>query len=79
MEISASYRVPNGEVWFVQAILTDCEGYAVVSLGERELDASIMSVFYDDSAEEDLAPLFAYLIVVGKMEPVSRGDKEQGE
>jgi hypothetical protein len=79
MEISATYRVPNGEVWFVQAILTDCEGYAVVSLGERELDTSIMSVFYDDSAEEELAPLFAYLIAVGKMEPVSRGDEEQGE
>jgi hypothetical protein len=36
MEITARYRVPNDEVWFVQAVLTDCEGDAVVSLGERE-------------------------------------------
>ncbi|MHB8071042.1 MAG: hypothetical protein ACYDHF_03695 [Candidatus Cryosericum sp.] len=79
MEVTARYRVANGEVWFVQAVLTDCEGYAVVSLGERELDTSIMSVFYDDSAEDELAPLFAYLIAIGKMVPVSRGDKVRGE
>ena len=79
MEISARYRVPNDEVWFVQAVLTDCEGDAVVSLGEREQETSIVSVFYDDSAAEELAPLVAYLIAVGKMEPVSRGNEEQGE
>lgn len=73
MEVIARYRVPNGEVWFVQAVLTDCEGSAVVSLGEREADTSIVSVLYDESAEADLAPLFAYLIAVGKMEPVSCG------
>jgi len=69
MEVVARFRVPNGEVWFVQAVLTDCEGQAVVSLGEREADESIMSVLYDDSAEGDLAPLFAYLTAVGKMVP----------
>jgi hypothetical protein len=74
MEVIARYRVPNGEVWFVQAVLTDCEGSVVVSLGEHEADTSIMSVFYDDSAEADLTPLFVYLTAVGKMEPVSRGD-----
>ena len=79
MEISARYRVPNDEVWFVQAVLTDCEGDAVVSLGERERETSIVSVFYDDSTAEELAPLVAYLIAVGKMEPVSRGNEEQGE
>jgi len=79
MEISARYRVPNDEVWFVQAVLTDCEGDAVVSLGERERETSIVSVFYDDSAAEELAPLFAYLVALGKMVPVSRGNEEQGE
>ncbi|MHB8107572.1 MAG: hypothetical protein ACYDH4_09145 [Candidatus Cryosericum sp.] len=79
MEVTARYRVANGEVWFVQAILTNCEGYVVVSLGERELDTSVMSVFYDGSAEAELAPLFAYLIAIGKMEPVSRGDEVRGE
>jgi hypothetical protein len=71
MEVVARFRVPNGDVWFVQAVLTDCEGQAVVSLGEREADESIMSVLYDDSAEGELAPLFAYLTVVGKIMPVS--------
>jgi hypothetical protein len=74
MEIIARYRVPNGEVWFVQAVLTDCEGSVVVSLGEHEADTSIVRAFYDDSAEAELAPLFAYLMAVGKMEPVSRSD-----
>lgn len=67
MERVARFRVPNTEVWFVQAVLTDCEGQAVVSLGEREAGESIMSVLYDDSAESDLAPLFAYLTSVGKI------------
>jgi hypothetical protein len=74
MEVIGRYRVPNGEVWFVQAVLTDYEGSVVVSLGEHEADTSIMSVFYDDSAEAELAPLFAYLRAVGKMEPISRSD-----
>jgi hypothetical protein len=69
MERVARFRVPNTEVWFVQAVLTDCEGQAVVSLGEREAGESIMSVLYDDSAESDLAPLFAYLTSVGKIVP----------
>jgi len=73
MEVVARFRVSNGDVWFVQAVLTDCEGQAVVSLGEREADASIMSVLYDDSAEGELAPLFAYLTVIGKIVPVSHG------
>jgi hypothetical protein len=70
MEVVARFRVSNGDVWFVQAILTDCEGKAVVSLGEREADESIMSVLYDDSAEGELAPLVAYLTAVGKIMPV---------
>jgi hypothetical protein len=70
MEVVNRYRVPNGDVWFVQAVLTDCEGQAVVSLGEREADDSIMSVLYDDSAEGELAPLFAYLMAIGKIVPV---------
>jgi hypothetical protein len=70
MEVVARFRVPNTEVWFVQAVLTDCEGQAVVSLGEREAGESIMSVLYDDSAESELEPLFAYLAAVGKMVPV---------
>ncbi|MBA4365943.1 MAG: hypothetical protein C0398_08115 [Coprothermobacter sp.] len=72
MELVARFRVPNGEVWFVQAVLTDCEGQAVVSLGEREADESIMSVLYDDAAEGELAPLFAYLTAVGKIVPVQQ-------
>jgi hypothetical protein len=79
MEITARYRVPNDEVWFVQAVLTDCEGDAVVSLGEREQETSIVSVFYDDSAREALAPLFAYLVALGKMVPVLHGDEEWRE
>jgi hypothetical protein len=71
MELVDRFRVPNGDVWFVQAVLTDCEGQAVVSLGEREVGESIMSVLYDDSAKGELAPLFAYLVVVGKIMPVS--------
>lgn len=71
MERVTRFRVPNGDVWFVQAVLTDCEGLAVMSLGEREADGSIMSVHYDDSAESELAPLFAYLRAVGKIVPVS--------
>jgi hypothetical protein len=71
MEVIARFRVPNGDVWFVQAVLTDCEGQAVVSLGEREADESIMSVLYDDSAEGELAPLFAYLTAIGKIMLVS--------
>ncbi|HWQ22338.1 MAG TPA: hypothetical protein VN478_06395 [Clostridia bacterium] len=67
----ARFSVPNGDVWFVQAVLTDCEGQAVVSLGERDADRSTMSVLYDDSAADDLKPLFAYLTSVGKMVPVS--------
>ena len=73
MEHADRFRVPNKDVWFVQAVLTDCEGQAVVSLGEREVGASIMSVLYDDSAEGDLAPLFAYLTAIGKIMPVSHG------
>jgi hypothetical protein len=72
MEAVARFRVPNGDVWFVQAVLTDCEGQAVVSLGEREADESIMSVLYDDSAEGELAPLVAYLTAAGKIMPVSQ-------
>ncbi len=78
MEVVARYRVPNAEVWFVQAVLTDCEGLVVVSLGEREADSSIMSLFYDDSAEAGLTPLLAYLTAVGKMEQISRSDEERG-
>ena len=70
MELVERFRVPNRDVWFVQAVLTDCEGQAVVSLGERVAGESIMSVFYDDSAESDLAPLFAYLTAVDKIKPV---------
>jgi hypothetical protein len=70
MEVVVRFRVPNTEVWFVQAVLTDCEGLAVVSLGEREAGESIMSVLYDDSAERELGPLFAYLTSVGKIVPV---------
>jgi len=70
MEVVARFRVPNGDVWFVQAVLTDCEGQAVVSLGEREADESIMSVLYDDSAKGELAPLVVYLTAVGKIMPV---------
>jgi len=73
MEIVDRFRVPNRDVWFVQAVLTDCEGQAVVSLGEREADESIMSVIYDDSARGELLPLFAYLTAVGKIMPVSNG------
>jgi hypothetical protein len=73
MELVARFHVPNGDVWFVQAVLTDCEGQAVVSLGERRADESIMSVLYDDSAEGELAPLFAYLTAIGKIMPVSHG------
>jgi hypothetical protein len=73
MELVDRFRVPNRDVWFVQAVLTDCEGQAVVSLGEREADESIMSVIYDDSAKGELLPLFAYLTVVGKIVPVSNG------
>ena len=71
MEVVTRFSVPNGYVWFVQGVLTDCEGQAVVSLGEREADRSIMSVLYDSSAETELVPLFAYLASVGKIEPVS--------
>jgi hypothetical protein len=71
MELVDRFRVPNGDVWFVQAVLTDCEGQAVVSLGEREVGESIISVLYDDSAKGELAPLFAYLTAVGKIMPVS--------
>ena len=71
MEVVARFRVPNGDVWFVQAVLTDCEGQAVVSLGERKADESIMSVLYDDVAEGELAPLLAYLTAVGMIMPVS--------
>ena len=71
MEVVTRFSVPNGDVWFVQAVLTDCEGQAVVSLGEREADRSIMSVLYDDSAETELVRLFAYLASVGKIVPVS--------
>lgn len=74
MELVDRFRVPNGDVWFVQAVLTDCEGQAVVSLGEREADGSIMSVLYDDSARDDLAPLFAYLTTIGMMVPVAHGE-----
>jgi len=70
MEVVARFRVPNGSVWFVQAVLTDCEGQAVVSLGERMSDESIMSVLYDQSVEGELAPLVAYLTAIGKMVPV---------
>jgi hypothetical protein len=73
MELVDRFRVPNRDVWFVQAVLTDCEGQAVVSLGEREADESIMSVIYDDSAKSELLPLFAYLTAVGKIVPVSSG------
>ena len=72
MEVVARFRVPNRDVWFVQAVLTDCEGQAVVSLGEREAGESIMSVLYDDSTRDELAPLFAYLVAVGKMVPVQQ-------
>ena len=74
MELVDRFRVPNRDVWFVQAVLTDCEGQAVVSLGEREAGESIMSVFYDDSAKSDLAPLFAYLVAVGKIVPVQQSE-----
>lgn len=74
MELVDRFRVPNGDVWFVQAVLIDCEGQAVVSLGEREADGSIMSVLYDDSARDDLAPLFAYLTTIGKMVAVAHGE-----
>jgi hypothetical protein len=78
MEVIAKYRVPNNEVWFVQAVLTDCEGDAVVSLGEHEADASVISVFYDSTARDELAPLFAYLISAGKIKCIVCGDG-QGE
>ncbi len=71
MELVSTFRVPNGDVWFVQAVLTDCEGQAVVSLGERKVGGSIVSVLYDDSAESELTPLFAYLAAIGKIMPVS--------
>lgn len=74
MELVERFRVPNRDVWFVQAVLTDCDGQAVVSLGEREADESIMSVLYDDSAERELVPLFAYLTAVGKIMPVSHDE-----
>ena len=74
MELVDRFRVPNRDVWFVQAVLTDCEGQAVVSLGDREADASIMSVLYDDSTRDELAPLFAYLVAVGKMVPVQQSE-----
>jgi len=70
MECVARFRVPNGDVWFVQAVLSECEGQAVVSLGERKAGESIVSVLYDDSAEGELAPLFAYLTAVGMIMPV---------
>ena len=79
MEVVARFRVPNGSVWFVQAVLTDCEGQAVVSLGERMADESIVSVLYDDSAEGDLAPLVAYLTAIGKMMPVLHDKPRWGE
>jgi hypothetical protein len=74
MEVITRFRVPNGDVWFVQAVLTDCEGQAVVSLGEREAGESIMSVLYDDSAGGELAPLFAYLTAVGKIVQVQQSE-----
>ena len=70
MEVTRRFRVPSAEVWFVQAVLTDCEGQAVVSLGERKPDASIITVLYDDSAERELARMFAYLTAVDKIMPV---------
>ncbi|MEN6387857.1 MAG: hypothetical protein ABFD13_03040 [Candidatus Cryosericum sp.] len=74
MEVVARFRVPSAEVWFVQAVLTDCEGQAVVSLGERKCEESLISVFYDDSAEGELAPLFAYLTLLGKIARVPHGE-----
>ncbi len=73
MELVDRFRVSNRDVWFVQAVLTDCEGQAVVSLGVREAHESIMSVIYDDSAKGELLRLFAYLTAVGKIVPVSNG------
>lgn len=78
MEVVAQFRVPNADVWFVQAVLTDCEGQAVVSLGRRWPNDSVISVLYDDSAAEELAPLFAYLTSIGKMMSVSDGEPDGG-
>ena len=70
MELQSQFSVPNGEVWFVQAVLTECEGLAVVSLGRRGPRRSTITVLYDDSAAADLAPLVAYLERTGKIAAV---------
>jgi hypothetical protein len=68
------FRVPNAEVWFVQAVLTDAEGAAVVSLGRREEHASIVSVLFDSSTAGEVAPLVDYLVTahrIGRIEDVA--------
>jgi len=74
MELQSHFSVPNGEVWFVQAVLTECEGLAVVSLGRRGPKRSTITVLYDDSAAGELAPLFAYLERTGKIAPLEDND-----
>jgi hypothetical protein len=64
------FRVPNAEVWFVQAVLTDAEGAAVVSLGRREEHASIISVLFDSSTAGEVAPLVDYLVTAHRMEHI---------
>jgi hypothetical protein len=64
------FRVPNAEVWFVQAVLTDAEGAAVVSLGRREEHASIISVLFDSSTADDVVLLVDYLGGAHKMERI---------
>lgn len=74
MELQSHFSVPNGEVWFVQAVLTECEGLAVVSLGRRGPRRSTITVLYDDSTAGELAPLFAYLERTGKIAPLEDND-----
>jgi hypothetical protein len=64
------FRVPNAEVWFVQAVLTDAEGAAVVSLGRREEHASIISVLFDSSTIREVEPLVDYLVAERRMERI---------
>ncbi len=71
MEKVRRFRVPKEEVWFVQSVLTECEGEAVVTLGRREGAASIISVLFDSTAEAHVVRMFAYLESIGKMKSCS--------
>ena len=79
MELESQFSVPNAEVWFVQAVLTECEGLAVVSLGRRGPRRSMITVLYDNSAAEELFPLVAYLERTGKIAAVEGNEPGMGD